>query len=117
MEPINAKELLRKYANGTCTHEERDLFEQWYSNLNQADRVPLTETELQQAEQAIHHKLWTAIQSPKSIILWPRIAAAAEILVFLAAGLYFYQYKIHHPPVTAHSYTNDIAPGNDQATL
>lgn len=76
MNEVKAKELLRKYADGTCTEDEKLLFEQWYLNLNRINHSQLTEAELQQAEQEM---LVTLAIKPivKTKPLWPYYSAAA----------------------------------------
>ncbi len=49
--------------------------------------------------------------------LWPRIAAAASIILALSVGGYFLLHKTDRSTLTAHNYKNDIAPGHEQATL
>jgi ferric-dicitrate binding protein FerR (iron transport regulator) len=55
------------------------------------------------------------IQTRKTIRLWPRIAAAASILLFLSVGTYFY-FK-PNTPQEALAKQQDILPGHNQATL
>lgn len=113
MKSIEAKELLRKYTEGTCTEEEQYLFEQWYDNLNRADRLQLTEMDLEKTEQEISNVLFDKIQQPKRIVLWPRIAAA--VLVFLSVGGYFFMQQ-QTIPQTDQS-PGEIVPGSNKAML
>lgn len=53
---------------------------------------------------------------PKVIRLWPRIAAAAAVILALAAGSYFI-FKPAPVQQIAQSIKNDVAPGHQQATL
>jgi hypothetical protein len=55
--------------------------------------------------------------SKKTIRIWPRIAVAVSILLFLSTGVYF---LLHKPAATTQlvqSQKQDIAPGTNQATL
>jgi ferric-dicitrate binding protein FerR (iron transport regulator) len=53
----------------------------------------------------------------RHIRLWPRIAAAASIIVILSAGGYLLLHKESPKQETATLIKNDIAPGHNQATL
>lgn len=55
-------------------------------------------------------------QPVRRIQLWPRIAAAACLLIGLSFGGYFLLHKTPNPQ-TAQLVKNDIAPGHNQATL
>jgi len=116
MRPINAKELLRKYADGTCTEAEKQLFEQWYNDLNRTNRIQLSEVELEDAEKEILNTLLPKIQSSKRVVLWPRIAAAASVLFFLSIGIYFLLHKTPRQFVQNQP-KNIILPGSNKATL
>ncbi|MFS2185603.1 FecR family protein [Mucilaginibacter sp. Mucisp84] len=61
----------------------------------------------------------TEIESARKPVrrLWPRIAAAASIILALSAGGYFLLHKTDRSPLTAQNSKNDIAPGHEQATL
>lgn len=86
MNELKAKELLRKYADGTCTEDEKLLFEQWYLNLNRTNHLQLTETELEEAE--LEMGIGLAINPAlKTKRLWPYYSAAATVLLCL--GLIF----------------------------
>lgn len=112
MKSIEAKELLRKYTEGTCTEKEKYLFEQWYNNLNRADRLQITEIDLEETEKEMLHTLLKKIQEPRRILLWPKIAAA--ILVILSFGGYFF---MNHRSIPQTSQTNEIVPGTNKAML
>jgi hypothetical protein len=65
--------------------------------------------------------MWASLEElpdiqPKTRRLWPRIAAAASILIALSAGGYFVLHQKHEQQ-TAQLIKNDIAPGHNQATL
>lgn len=86
MNELKAKELLRKYADGTCTEDEKLLFEQWYLKLNRTNHLQLTETELEEAE--LEMRMGLAINPVlKTKRLWPYYSAAATVLLCL--GLIF----------------------------
>ena len=116
MNRIKATELLRKYVEGTCTDKEKQLFEQWYANLNSEDHQHLTENELKLAEQEMLGRLPVAVPV-KTRRLWPYAAAAAIGFAIVAA---FWLYK--PDPKTSNSNMeiqarNNILPGNNKAIL
>lgn len=115
MKSIEAKELLRKYTEGTCTEEEKYVFEQWYDNLNRADRLQLTEMDLEATEQEISNVLFDQIQQPKRVVLWPRIAAA--VLVVLSVGGYLFIQHQATSQTDQSQIDQAIVPGSNKAML
>jgi len=115
MKAVTAKQLLRKYAEGTCSEAERYLFEQWYNGLNAEDRLQLTEIDLEEAEKVMLHVLQKKIERPGRILVWYRVAAAIVIL-FSAGGYFFIQNRIarHKAPDQVSS---EILPGTNKAVL
>jgi len=117
MNDIKAKELLRKYASGNCSDEEKILFERWYVNLNSEDHFRLTEDELELAEQEMLARLPIAVLEKKNR-LWPYIAVAASVTIAITAAVFLYK-SDHRPvnhPVEA-LVKNDIPPGSNKAIL
>lgn len=117
MDDIKAKELLHKYASGSCTDEEKNIFEGWFTQLNSADRIRLTEVELDQAEQEMLARLSVEILEKRKN-LWPYAAVAAAIICALSLAILFYNSKPQ--PITHNAKTisgNDILPGNNKAIL
>ena len=51
-------ELLQRYADGTCTPEERRMMDYWYDLLDQADQSQETGP----SEPSQEEMLWTKIQ-------------------------------------------------------
>jgi len=112
--------LLQKYNQGICTQEEIAWLESWYLQLNEKDKASLSRTELDEERSAI----WAAVENQTHEItstkLWPRIAAAASVLLVLGTGLFFYKAdQAPSMPKLAKTsiYKNDIAPGGVKATL
>ena len=80
-----AKELIRKYLEGTATPEEEALLETWYMEAaNNAPEMPGI------SDYPEHHPLPTI---KPAIRLWPRVAVAASILIVLASASYFVLHK------------------------
>ena len=113
----SAKELLDGYKQGTLTPEEKLLVEDWFIKHGSEDSIEVDEAHINQAKA----EMWKAIDASrnkmKTIKLWPRVAAAAAILVFLGAGL-FYLSRSGHPVSGVKTYAlHDFAPGKNKATL
>ncbi|WP_316818478.1 FecR family protein [Pedobacter nyackensis] len=118
MNEVKAKELLRKYADGNCTEDEKLLFEQWYLNLNRTNHAQLTETELEQAEREMG--LTLAISpAVKTKSLWPYYSAAATVLLCLGIVFFFNKSNrlLTDEKREAAIALNEIKPGKNTATL
>ncbi|MDR6786023.1 transmembrane sensor [Pedobacter africanus] len=119
MNDIKAKALLRKYAEGSSTAEEKLLFEQWYASLNNTDHLRLTETELELAEQEMLKKLPVVVpEKTKRLRPYTITAAAAAIGFAIAAGLWWYKpdHKINNSNIEVQA-RNNILPGDNKAIL
>lgn len=79
MKPEEFKRLLEKYDSGTCTDQERELVEQWYSEINIPARVV--------RDESIEKNLWLKVKPAESqrggngITFFLRIAAAVTLLI------------------------------------
>jgi transmembrane sensor len=114
MENKDIPALLQKYKAGNCTPNEKALLESWYLQHDPAAIRELQPEELEADLQQIGIGL--PLYSPgKSKRLWPRIAAAASILLLLSFGAYFVIYK--HQVPSQKIAQKDIAPGSNSATL
>lgn len=108
------EELIKKYNEGSCNEAEKALVESWHlSELARSIFEPAEET-----IKAVNAKMRLAIvahaqQDKRTRILWPRIAAAAVLLIFLSLAAYVYFHKARNPQI----YVNDIAPGNTKPVL
>lgn len=85
MQKPDIKDLLNRYNAGTCTEEERVWVESWYLNWEEKS-LELSEQELLEDLAAIKSALPKKQGISKS---FPRIAAAAAILLTLSASIYF----------------------------
>ncbi|MES2107959.1 MAG: FecR family protein [Bacteroidota bacterium] len=108
-----AKELISKYRQGTCTPEERAIVEAWYATWNEQEEN-LSEEQLTAAEKRVFDRLPKAPEHARTRTLWPRIAAAASVLLFLFAGGYFY---FHNKIAQTQNTQQDVAPYTAQAIL
>lgn len=113
----NAKELLERYKQGTITAEEKLMVEDWFMKYGIEEEILLNEIDIDR----VKAEMWEVIDEKRSKIktvkLWPRMAAAAAIvLVAFSAGL-FYISKQGQKNITAPAYASDVAPGKNTATL
>lgn len=122
-----AEELIRKYLAGTATPEEEALLESWYIAEAQSQpdvagepRYPEIEAEILESLRAEQRDLLKPDQrtAKSPIRLWPRIAAAAVVLILLSAGALFIVRKVPTEPVAQlQQPKNDILPAGTRATL
>lgn len=116
MDIQKAQELLDKHRAGTLTPDEKAMLDRWYLEVeaNQPEAAP--DADLIDKQKAVFARIQESIQ-PKTIRLWPRIAAAASILLVCSAGLYFYEHSKPKADQTTTIAKTDIKPGHNQATL
>lgn len=113
----NAKELLERYKLGTITAEDKLMVEDWFMKYGIEEEILLNETDIDRVKAEMWEVIDEKRSKAKTIRLWPRIAAAAAIvLVTLGAGL-FYISKQGQKNITAPAYADDVAPGKNTATL
>jgi transmembrane sensor len=115
MDAQQIKDLLKRYDQGQCTEQEVAWIETWYLN-QQVRPIENSIEELTADLDEVEHKLLEHI-AVKRVTLWPRIAAAASVLLFLSIGGYFYLQKKTLQPVTQNKLANEIAPGSNKAVL
>ena len=78
MEKDNAKDILQRYLNGTCTEEEKALVETWY-NLHHPDAQSLSEEELVKELESIEK----ALPQPGRRRMYIRMMAAAAAVLMV----------------------------------
>jgi transmembrane sensor len=110
-----AKELLIKYKAGHCTDAEKALVEKWLFQY-QNEELDLSDEKIEK----IGQEIWLNLPKPQLRVvnksLWLRVAAAAAVLVFLSAGLYF-MFNGANGGRNSVVYKTDIKPGSNQAIL
>jgi ferric-dicitrate binding protein FerR (iron transport regulator) len=134
MNDKEAKELLERYRMGLCTDEERIAIEAWVDqevaqqpwNISAREKAEFGQSLKNRIDQARNTE-YEKVVSPRASVLfrlWPRIAAAAAILLVAGAGLVFYTsyYAARHLEGSEATrdllnYANDIAPGKNTATI
>lgn len=102
--------LLSKYASGECTEDEKVLVEHWFYIQNTTNLPVLEDVNADLDE------VWHRIQKPVTRRIWPRIAAAASIILSLSVGAYFVIHK-SKPKEYVTVRNQVILPGHNQATL
>jgi len=127
---LENSELYQQFLNGECNREELDQLFRYFGTASEAELKEMILVEMEKSEQEpiaeseqrhlkhLQGQLTKQIfKERKSIIsLWPRIAAAASIVIAVSAGGYF----IFHKNQTAQQIAqnqNDVAPGSNKAIL
>lgn len=110
-----AKELFIKYKNQVATDEEKALVEKWLFGYGD-EPVEFSDEKIE----SISREVWSRLpQSAPSAIrrlaIWPKIAAAASVILALSFGGYFLLREKQSQQIAY--YKNDIPPGHNQATL
>ncbi|RZM21009.1 MAG: hypothetical protein EOO88_34540, partial [Pedobacter sp.] len=115
MNAKQAEELIKKYQEGTLSPAEKLQLDQWYNSEAAKVKSGLSQEDISELSAQLKANL--PLQY-KKVRLWPRIAAAASIILVLGAGLFYYNSKpTQKNQAQSAEYTNDIAPGKQGATL
>jgi transmembrane sensor len=113
--------LIEKYLKGQASPEEEQLLLNFFDSFQNED--PRDEKQLgvkQELEDKMLARLITATTEKTTAPvrrLWPRVVAAASILLALSFGGYFLLHKTKPVQQTAQNRKPDILPGTNQATL
>jgi transmembrane sensor len=114
MKNEKARRLVKKYLNGNASNEELALIESWYIDTASQQADLPGEPDYQKIEAEILTALRNKqLKQPRP--LWPRLAAAASILMIIGAGLVYYTNK-GRPNQLVSAYHN-ISPGSNKAIL
>jgi transmembrane sensor len=111
--------LVDKYLNGTATPEEQEALDRYFLLFKDEPESTgnLNLNQLARLEERMESELFGRIAQPgKSNRIWPRIVAAASVLVALSAGGYFILHK-QQPTQQVAQNQNDIMPGSNKAIL
>jgi len=97
--------------------ENRALFDRMMIEQNlESDLAALRSYDAKSALEIIKQYPQQPLKNKGRVIRWPRIAAAASIILALSAGSYLLLHKMA-PTQQVAQQKNDIAPGHNQATL
>jgi ferric-dicitrate binding protein FerR (iron transport regulator) len=116
-----AKALILKYNSGLCSDGERELVEDWYSQFAIDEASGLSESDFDQ----IGVEMWAGLPDEvkgnagrgRSVKLWPRIAAAAAVLLVVGLGVFFYTSRHLEGSAATRDLVNDLNPGSNKAYL
>nr|WP_067055209.1 FecR family protein [Mucilaginibacter sp. L294] len=117
MQNLNIKDLLAKYKTGTISADEMILLETWYLQWD-PEKQELADAELL----AIKDEVWQSVAPRKQVTFkraWPRIAAAAALLLFVSVSAYYLLHKTApvKPTAIAQIQKPDFKPGGNKAIL
>lgn len=111
---LKASQLIARYKAGTCTEEEKELVEAWYTSLpDQPLDVPEEEmlrdflTGYGMLERSARHQSYRQLY-------W---TVAASMLLLTGIGLFLYQYIPDNNNVQQQAVLDDVPPGTNRATL
>lgn len=116
-----ARELIERYNQGLANAEEKAWIENWYLDESRKQESP------DEGNNFLHLKdeIWintlersglSIKPTAKRFSLWPRIAAAAVILMAVGTGLYLYNRGDRQQPDDM-AIAADVAPGSNKAIL
>ena len=117
MNDQRSAQFLKKYLDGECSPEEAAIVESWYNQVSGDQKDELPEPDYPTMKQDILNAVLSkqAAAPVRVKRMWPRIAAAASILLCVAIGAYFLTTR-PYPPVTL-SQTRLIHTGSNKAIL
>ncbi len=116
-------ELIDKYLDGTASPQEKALLEEYYNRLEKMGTLNLSAEEKEALKEEMYHNIQSEISERKIIPLYQRsifrVAAAAVILIFLAAGGYFVFFnRDNKQPIASNKQqVKDLPPGKNSAIL
>jgi len=118
---IKIQELAHKYLKGQLTHSEQLEFDEWFKsegneNIYIDENIAESEDRHRQLILSRINEQIKAVQDVKVKTIWPRIVAAASILLFLSLGGYFILNKKPTQQIVKNQ-KQEIIPGTNKATL
>ncbi|MBB5396681.1 FecR family protein [Mucilaginibacter sp. AK015] len=112
MNEQEAEDLLARYLEGSLSDEESAIVNSWYQNMAAEEGLPETNPDLEQ----IKRDIWKKVIKKSVRLLWPRIAAAASIIIACSVGGYFVLHQTLSPQQVVQlkpgTFKNDALPGN-----
>lgn len=112
MTPEKARELLQRHQNGSLSQAEEKLLNDWYNQFGKNSESNLTPAQLLSVSNRVRQGLPLTAAPVRKI--WPRIAAAASILLVAGIGLYLH---FQTGGVGGNKMTSEIKPGSNGAIL
>jgi len=111
-------ELASKIAEGTASDQEVELYNAYYNFFQR----PAEDWEGTMGDKTETGKLLKILIDEKIDLsstrrsIWPRIAAAASVILALSAGAYFITYRYYHQKPTG-AVADQLLPGSNKAVL
>ncbi len=112
-----AKLLLEKYNNGLASPEEIKLLENWYVEQSAIEQQDPEDEDYLQVKSEMWENIKTQKDKARTPYPWPRIVAAASILIFIGVGLYFYRSGNNQEQTEQTLAQHDFKPGSNKAIL
>ncbi|WP_316839368.1 FecR family protein [Pedobacter gandavensis] len=118
--------LIEKYKNGTLNEEERSFLNAWYIKYAEEKSSSFEPEQLEEnlnllwgslEENLVGHGFKPERLKPAKVSLWPRISAAAAVLMVLGVALYFFKADPGQLKSTQQMIAEDIKPGSNKAFL
>jgi transmembrane sensor len=114
---LENSELYHQFLNGKCNSEELDQLFRYFGTASEAELKEMIIVEMENSKQEPITEVEQLFKERKSTIrLWPRIAAAASIIIAVSSGTYFILHKNQPAQQTAEN-RNDVPPGSNKAIL
>ncbi|EHQ25937.1 FecR family protein [Mucilaginibacter paludis] len=119
----NLLELARKWLFGTISEKEKVDFDSWYNEFDDTRHEVKGDFTEEELEARIHRAIFAKAGIQESshdvsqpVRMWPRIAAAASLLLCLSVGAYFIT-RQNTVSNNTHSQAAVIMPGSNRAVL
>ncbi|NQX40732.1 FecR protein [Pedobacter steynii] len=127
MSETELSKLIEKYKNGTLTEEESAFLNAWYIKYAVEQESSFDPAYLDQnldlmwnaiEDNVAQHGFRTERLKPVAkTSLWPRIAAAASVIMVMGAALYFFNTDKTKTPTAINIAKTEIRPGGNRAFL
>lgn len=121
MSESELKDLLRRFREGTCTEEEKELLELWFDQTSVRSDWKWTDA---QAQEHTRQQMLNSIQMHvketdlKPRRLWPYLsAAAASVALLLVSGAWWFLHSGNERDKVADYSQTVVKPGTQQAML
>ncbi len=114
-----AKQLLDKYLDGNSRPEEERLIKQAYHKEIHEDELDISEERYEEMKTQIWIGLKRDTRPSLTVRLWPKIVAAAVVLLVSGIGLYYFSTERLgiHGATSVSLYLNDLPAGTNKAIL
>ncbi|MDB5116518.1 MAG: fec operon regulator FecR [Mucilaginibacter sp.] len=108
--------LLDKYKAGKCSPDEIAFLESWYLTYEESHKELLSLTDRKEDVDRVWNNL-KDVSYKRQILIWPKLAIAASILLFLSVGSFFLPHKQTKQSEITKNKIHDVGPGGNKAIL